>query len=185
MSLGRRARCVRFPRAATAAARRCRAVLAAGFTLVELMIVVVILGVLAGIAVPAFDRYVKRSKSAEALGNLGKLMQGENAYFWQSTTVTSVGFASAGPTPAGAPGSAKFPAQPTSFVSDSGWSALGFALENRFYYQYQATGSPTAFTASAQGDLDGDGIRSTFSYNGAATNGEVQVNPVVIVNELE
>ena len=40
--------------------------LMAGFTLVELMIVVVILGILAAVAIPAFTRYVKRSKTSEA-----------------------------------------------------------------------------------------------------------------------
>jgi prepilin-type N-terminal cleavage/methylation domain-containing protein len=40
--------------------------LMAGFTLVELMIVVVILGILAAVAIPAFSRYIKRSKTTEA-----------------------------------------------------------------------------------------------------------------------
>ncbi len=49
----------------------------AGFTLVELMIVVVILGILAAVAIPAFTRYVKRSKTSEATGNISKIYQGE------------------------------------------------------------------------------------------------------------
>ena len=35
-----------------------------GFTLVELMIVVVIMGLLAAVALPSFSRYVRRSRTA-------------------------------------------------------------------------------------------------------------------------
>jgi type IV pilus assembly protein PilE len=45
----------------------------AGFTIIELMIVVVIISVLGAVALPAYQDYILRSRLAEAYANLGDL----------------------------------------------------------------------------------------------------------------
>lgn len=52
-----------------------------GFTLVELLIVVAIIGVLATIGVPTFRKMVQKAKKSEAKVALGALYTAENAFF--------------------------------------------------------------------------------------------------------
>jgi type IV pilus assembly protein PilA len=52
-----------------------------GFTLIELMIVVAIIGILAAIAIPNFMRFQAKSKQSEAKTNLGGIFTAEEAYF--------------------------------------------------------------------------------------------------------
>jgi len=52
-----------------------------GFTLVELMVVVIIIGILAAAAVPIYTAQTRRAKTAEALGALAAIRSTERAYY--------------------------------------------------------------------------------------------------------
>ena len=66
-----------------------------GFTLIELMIVVAIIGILAAIAIPKFADLIDRAKEAKTQGNLGALRSALSIYYgswdgvWPSTGTLS------------------------------------------------------------------------------------------------
>ncbi len=51
-----------------------------GFTLIELMVVVAIIGILAAIAVPAYNEQVRKSRRADATSELGKLQMAQERW---------------------------------------------------------------------------------------------------------
>jgi type IV pilus assembly protein PilA len=72
-----------------------------GFTLIELMIVVAIIGILAAIAIPNFLKFQAKSKQSEAKANLGAIFTGEVAYFGEQNTYGN--FAQINWSPSGTP----------------------------------------------------------------------------------
>ncbi len=137
-----------------------------GFTLIELMIVVAIIGILAAVALPAFQKYIRRARTSEALTNLRKIYDGQIAYFdidhvdREGNRVSSQ-FLSAGPQPTTVPTE-----KTLGDWTEEGWVYLKFSMDGPVLYRYTAEATGTdihaRFTARAEGDLDADNETSIF-----------------------
>lgn len=126
-----------------------------GFTLLEIAVVLVILGMLAAIALTAFARYIRKARTSEAVINVGTLAALERGYYLAHRE-----YLPCGPTPAA------IPIEPQSWPGGDCWDRLGFRPDGPIHYQYRVTVDGSTFTALAHGDLDGDGVASTFSMQG-------------------
>jgi type IV pilus assembly protein PilA len=158
-----------------------------GFTLIELMIVVAIIGILAAVAIPAFMDYMKRSKKTEAALQLNKIGKNAKRYYSEASSYVtgSAGTLPAKPATGGCCGGGGASpnhclAVPASFAADATWKKLDFQIDedSLFYYDYNGTSSST-FTAKATGDLDCDGTEIVYTLTGSATGG----NPAVVLTE--
>lgn len=164
-----------------------------GFTLIELMIGVTIVGILAALAVPSFKGYVYKSRVSEGVRVLNEIKSRQEAYrgsFGNYAAVSGNGeWTAAAYTPGTLPGE-----QAAAWPSGAGWEELGLSSPGFVRFQYATVagppgGTPPAtsnldnttfwYAAQARGDLDGDGntfILEVYSdsrimYNSAVGQG--------------
>ncbi|TKB09452.1 type IV pilin protein [Desulforhopalus sp. IMCC35007] len=163
-----------------------------GFTLIELMIVVAIIGILAAIAVPNFLTYQLKSKTAEAKTNLGAIQKSQLSYraeneFYADCVVNPN---------AGVNGQGTKQAWDVPPVAGAGWGEIGYAPAGNVFYVYEvltaqdnaaaignmvANTTGTDYAASAVADLDRNLTNGEFGF---ATDDTATGAPIVAATSL-
>ena len=146
-----------------------------GFTLIELMIVVAIIGILAAVAIPMFMDSMKTAKKSEALIQLDKI--GKRAVIEYNTNATFPAQPT-GVTPGAtccslnSLGKKKCPVVAAEWATPE-WRALDFSMDKDFYFQYDyaPAGGGASFVARAIGDTDCDGTPVTYQMDGVTVSG--------------
>jgi type IV pilus assembly protein PilA len=163
-----------------------------GFTLVELMIVVVIIGILAALAIYGVRKYVANSKTAEARLGVGAISKAAMTRYEGEAmdgsllplqgvvgSARRICLSSGNPVPAAEADVSGQKYQSSEEDWDTGnqttgWICLKHTMTGPQYFQYNYVGTMPGTTvangdsyqAIARGDLDGDGNFSTFQLEG-------------------
>ena len=146
-----------------------------GFTLIELMIVVAIIGILAAIAIPNFLRFQLKAKSSEGKTNLAAIRTAEESYYSEFGLYVS---ALASPVAIGNNVKVAFV---NASPANTGFDRLGWAPEGYVFFNYvvEPNGAYSEFTASAQADIDDDGVGQTWGYKKGTVAGGAHGNGLI------
>ena len=140
-------------------------------------------GVFAALAIHGVRKYLVNAKTAEARATLGEIARDAAAAYERDGKLCPSASAPVPSSIASVRGM-KYQSAPGEWQVDgtrnAGFACLRFSMDVPQYFQYSYTVSktnPDAFEAVAHGDLNGDGVESTFRVRGVVQGGALKIAP--------
>ena len=142
--------------------------------------VVLLVGVVGVLAVAGVRTYIANAKQAEARNAVTQMARdAAEAYARDGKLCPSA----SAPVPATVPRGVKYQSSLADWQKDkaanAGFDCLKFEMDQPQYFQYAYTSTPTSFTVTAHGDLDGDGHTSSFVLEGRVVGTSVTIAPSI------
>jgi type IV pilus assembly protein PilA len=137
-----------------------------GFTLIELMIVVAIIGILAAIAIPNFLRFQLKAKTSEGKTNIAAIRTAQQSYYSEFGV-----FVSAMASPAAVSDNMKHSWVQTDPAGE-GFDRLGWEPEGLVFFNYVTMVDMAGYAIAAEADIDADTMYQYWGYKKPGPQGD-------------